>query len=621
MPSTQTPLIDVRKLNVVYFPGKSNEVHALKDITLQIYPGEFIIFFGPSGCGKSTLLYSISGLETNIAGDVLVKGQNLPTMTKKQHEAFHQRTIGMVFQAFYLIPSLSVLHNVTLPQYALNVLKPRREERAMKLMERFGIAAQAGELPQELSGGQQQRVALCRSLMNDPEILFADEPVGNLDSKSSEEVMKLLRELNDRDKKTVILVTHDPSHLHNAHRVFYLRDGQIVRMQENTEQERQESLVVKEAKAESVQAQARMTGLEQWAKTLTAEDLRRAAEVGKDAVQAKINDLLMQLTSEQRAKVEEYIRDLLAGVQTKVSEEGMERLARGILRLLRVPDTPDATTTRIQTWRTGADILLFERSPRGMPVLTLAASVRLRPILLRFKWMLIDAFAFLPRGLRIVRNAVAAWIMGVLTAVRNAVTVAARTATAWGRRITAAIAGWFAHQAAIVKRTLQRVWTVARARAIRKLQGIAEAVRCAAVAVRERMVRAKQRLLAILRMAWEYIVHTAAAARQRVRQALLSIRSALARAVQKTGHAVQDMEAAMIKEEKREVATLASAVETAKQQTLRRMHSLTVRGAHSLHRAHNRLQHLVAVIRRRWRHWRTRSHRHPPSVPHSNHSA
>src|ERR1700726_4725884 len=167
------PVISVKKLNVVYFPGKSNEVHALTDISLEIYPGEFIIFFGPSGCGKSTLLYSISGLERHITGDILVQGDNLRTLEGKKREEFHQKTIGMVFQAYYLIPSLTILQNVALPQMALNEGTRAREDRGLKLLKQFGVFEQASKLPTELSGGQQQRVAICRSVMNDPAIILA----------------------------------------------------------------------------------------------------------------------------------------------------------------------------------------------------------------------------------------------------------------------------------------------------------------------------------------------------------------------------------------------------------------------------------------------------------------
>ena len=229
----EEPIIKINKLNVIYFMGKENEVRALSDINLEIFPEEFVIFFGPSGCGKSTLLYSISGLETNTQGDILIEGKNLTHFNKLDLLNLHQRTIGMIFQAFYLISSLTVAKNVTLPQIFVNVRKKIRKQRAMELLEYFGVKAQAKKLPTELSGGQQQRVAIARSLINDPKILMADEPVGNLDSKSAQDVMDLLKSLNEKQKKTIILVTHNPAFLSYAHRVVYLKDGRIIEVRVN----------------------------------------------------------------------------------------------------------------------------------------------------------------------------------------------------------------------------------------------------------------------------------------------------------------------------------------------------------------------------------------------------
>ncbi|MFA4941008.1 MAG: ABC transporter ATP-binding protein [Patescibacteria group bacterium] len=227
------PIIKIRNLNVTYFLGKLNEVRALKKINLDIYPGEFIIFFGPSGCGKSTLLYSIAGLETNTAGDIFIQDKNIAKLNYKELEEMHQKKIGMIFQAYYLINSLSIFKNVILPQIAIGGNTKEREKRAMNLLAHFGVKEQANKFPNELSGGQQQRVAITRSLMNDPEILLADEPVGNLDSRSAEDVLALLKDLNRRDKKTVILVTHNPASLGIADRVFFIKDGEITKVEAN----------------------------------------------------------------------------------------------------------------------------------------------------------------------------------------------------------------------------------------------------------------------------------------------------------------------------------------------------------------------------------------------------
>lgn len=227
------PIIKIDNLNVIYFLGKANQVNALTEINLEIYQGEFIIFFGPSGCGKSTLLYSIAGLERNVHGDIMVNGKNLAKFKNRELERYHQKTIGMIFQAYYLIHTLTVANNVQLPQISISANIRERRKKAMDLLEHFGVATQADKLPAELSGGQQQRVAICRSLINDPDMLLADEPVGNLDSKSSDDVMFLLKELNDKFRKTVILVTHNPTHLNYAHRVFHMKDGKIIKVEVN----------------------------------------------------------------------------------------------------------------------------------------------------------------------------------------------------------------------------------------------------------------------------------------------------------------------------------------------------------------------------------------------------
>lgn len=227
------PIIKTNNLSVTYFAGLDNEVGALRDINIEIHRGEFIILFGPSGCGKSTLLYSIAGLQPNVRGNIFFYDKDITLFSKKELENYHQKKTGMVFQAFYLINSITVEKNVMLPQIALGAPVIEREKRTMELLRHFGVAEQAGKLPLELSGGQQQRVAISRALINEPEILLADEPVGNLDTKSAHDVMLLLQELNQKQKKTIILVTHDPSYLSYGHRVFHMRDGGIIRTDVN----------------------------------------------------------------------------------------------------------------------------------------------------------------------------------------------------------------------------------------------------------------------------------------------------------------------------------------------------------------------------------------------------
>ena len=224
--------IKVSNLNVTYFPGKSNEFKALNDVNFSIYEGEFIIFFGPSGCGKSTLLYAISGLE-KITGDVFVDGKNINKFNAREKEGYYRNSIGMVFQAYHLIPTLTITQNVELPLVAVGTKKRDRKKRALDLLTRFGVGKQMNKLPSELSGGQQQRVSICRAVVNNPSIILADEPLGNLDSKSAKEVVQLFKDLNLKFGKTVILVTHDPTYLDIANRVFFIKDGKLVDIKVN----------------------------------------------------------------------------------------------------------------------------------------------------------------------------------------------------------------------------------------------------------------------------------------------------------------------------------------------------------------------------------------------------
>src|SRR3989344_3149563 len=223
------PIIQTKRMEVTYNPGKSNEFRALHGETLEIYPQEYIILFGPSGCGKSTLLYAILGALPPSAGSITINGENPYAYNAEQLVRFQQKTIGIIYQSFNLIPSLNVLDNVALPQIFASVPSAEREERANQLLKRFGIDNIAYKLPGNLSGGQMQRVAVARSLVMDPQILLADEPAGNLDSISAEAVMNTLEEINSKDKKTIILVTHDAKYLPYAHRIFYVRDGRLER--------------------------------------------------------------------------------------------------------------------------------------------------------------------------------------------------------------------------------------------------------------------------------------------------------------------------------------------------------------------------------------------------------
>jgi len=232
------PIIKTKGANVIYGLGKSNEVHALKDVSVEIYPEEYIVFFGPSGCGKSTLLYLIAGLEFATQGEVIVNGKDVKSLSTKELNAFYLSTIGIIFQSFYLISDFSAKDNILFPQIFAGAPVAERNAKAEALIQRFDLTKFIHRRPSFLSGGQQQRIAIARALVNDPSIILADEPVGNLDSKNAEAVMNLLKEFNEKDKKTVILVTHDPSYLSYADRVVYMKDGQVTKIVQNTDKKK-----------------------------------------------------------------------------------------------------------------------------------------------------------------------------------------------------------------------------------------------------------------------------------------------------------------------------------------------------------------------------------------------
>ena len=223
------PLIVCRYLSIIYNKGKSNEFKALTGVNTDIYEGEYIILFGPSGCGKSTLMYAIQGSLPPGEGTLLVKGDDVYSYPPAERVYFQRYVMGIIFQSFNLIPSLSVLDNVALPMIFCDVDKTKRNRRAQSLLDRFGVGHVSHKIPAMLSGGQQQRVSVSRSMVNDPKILLADEPTGNLDSISTQQVMDKIDEINTFDRRTIIMVSHNAAHLKYAHRVYYLKDGHIVR--------------------------------------------------------------------------------------------------------------------------------------------------------------------------------------------------------------------------------------------------------------------------------------------------------------------------------------------------------------------------------------------------------
>ena len=203
-------------------------VRALDGVDVSIEQGEFLGVIGPSGSGKSTLLYLLGGLDRPTSGDIWVDDQNIASLDEDQLARYRQKRAGFVFQSFNLIPSMTALENVEFPLLFTGVTPQERRERAGRLLVQVGLGDRLHHRPTELSGGQQQRVSIARSLVNDPAIILADEPTGNLDTKSGGDVMAMLTQLNQEQGRTVIMVTHDQSLLNVTTRAIYLLDGRIV---------------------------------------------------------------------------------------------------------------------------------------------------------------------------------------------------------------------------------------------------------------------------------------------------------------------------------------------------------------------------------------------------------
>lgn len=222
---TRQVLIEVRKATRVYTMG-ARTLHALRDVSVQIERGEFVAVVGPSGSGKSTLLNLVGGIDKPTTGEVWVDGTRIDTMDENALAKFRRNHIGIVFQFFQLLPTLTALENVSLPMELRGDERKFRQTRAREMLTRVGLAERMSQLPSELSGGEQQRVAIARALVNDPPILLADEPTGNLDSANAEEIITLLRELADAGK-TIVLITHEANLARAAHRTILMRDGEI----------------------------------------------------------------------------------------------------------------------------------------------------------------------------------------------------------------------------------------------------------------------------------------------------------------------------------------------------------------------------------------------------------
>ncbi|MCD6590158.1 ABC transporter ATP-binding protein [Candidatus Woesearchaeota archaeon] len=226
------PIIKLKDVWKIYDLGKV-KVEAVRGITLDVHKKDFIAIMGPSGSGKSTLMNLIGCLDVPTRGKILLKGKDITKLSESSLANIRGRVIGFIFQSYNLLASLTAIENVEIPMIFQGVPRHERKRRAEKLLEQVGLSHRKYHFPKELSGGEQQRIAIARALANNPEVLIADEPTGNLDTKSGREVMKVLKKLNEDRGMTILLVTHDPSIARFASKVELISDGKIFKTIKN----------------------------------------------------------------------------------------------------------------------------------------------------------------------------------------------------------------------------------------------------------------------------------------------------------------------------------------------------------------------------------------------------
>ena len=217
------PLLQAKELSREFDDG---HVRALRGVNFSIQEGEFVAITGPSGCGKSTLLQLLGALDRPTAGDLLYRGESIPNMPHPSR--YRAAEIGFIFQAFQLLPTFTALENVQIPMFESAHSRAERREQALALLKLVGLENRLNHIPSKLSGGERQRVAIARSLANEPSLLLADEPTGNLDSENAHAILNLIIRLQQEQGRTMVLVTHDPSIAERAGRILRMKDGQIV---------------------------------------------------------------------------------------------------------------------------------------------------------------------------------------------------------------------------------------------------------------------------------------------------------------------------------------------------------------------------------------------------------
>jgi len=231
MKSTKKEVIRIKNVFKHYQLGDTI-VKALDGVSLSIYEGDFVVIVGPSGSGKSTLMHILGTLDNPTKGEVFVDDENIDVLDDWHLAMLRRNKIGFIFQSFNLIPTLTTLENVLIPVEPLSGGTERYQNRAIQLLDEIGLGDRLLHKPDELSGGQRQRVSIARALINNPEIIFADEPTGNLDSKTGKQVIESMKLLNEKENKTFVIVTHDPSILEYASRKVFILDGKITKIEE-----------------------------------------------------------------------------------------------------------------------------------------------------------------------------------------------------------------------------------------------------------------------------------------------------------------------------------------------------------------------------------------------------
>lgn len=221
------PIILAQQVHKTFHTGKI-QVHALRGVDIEVTPGEMVAIMGPSGCGKTTLLNCLSGLDDFDAGEVFIDGTNLRSMNDRSRTTYRAQHMGFIFQTFNLLPVITAVENVELPLLVSGVRPAEARRRALAALDQVGLADRGHHRPAELSGGQRQRVTVARALVNNPAIVWGDEPTGNLDSKTAGDVLALMQQLNRDLKQTFVIVTHDPAIGTACDRIIYMQDGLVV---------------------------------------------------------------------------------------------------------------------------------------------------------------------------------------------------------------------------------------------------------------------------------------------------------------------------------------------------------------------------------------------------------